>query len=142
MSVHEPGEQDEPGGQDGLARALALGVLHDAGLGDRLVVRAHDGGGARDALGDLIARTATAVTIHTRRGPVEVALVDVVAAKHVPAAPDASARLTPFGAGFDAPCGESTSHGERNLAPGRTLLAERGVGRPRRAAPGSSTPPP
>ncbi|WFR65901.1 hypothetical protein P9139_12220 [Curtobacterium flaccumfaciens] len=38
-------------GQDALARALALGVLRDAAVGDRLVVRAHHGEGARDALG-------------------------------------------------------------------------------------------
>lgn len=77
----------EGSGQDAIARALALGVLRDAGLGDRLVVRAHDGGGARDALGVLVGRTATSVTIDTRRGPVEVALADVVAAKPVPPPP-------------------------------------------------------
>ncbi|MFJ4220870.1 hypothetical protein [Curtobacterium luteum] len=70
-----------------VARALALGVLHDAALGDRVVVRAHHGEGARDALGELVARTATTVTVDTRRGPVEVALADVVAAKPVPPPP-------------------------------------------------------
>jgi hypothetical protein len=70
-----------------VARALALRVLQDAALGDRLVVRAHHGDGARDALGELRARTDTSVTIDTRRGPVEVAVADVVAAKHVPPPP-------------------------------------------------------
>ncbi|MFS0730127.1 hypothetical protein ABC270_08620 [Curtobacterium sp. 1P10AnD] len=70
-----------------LARALALGVLHDAELGDRLVVRAHHEDGARDALGELVGRTDTTVTIDTRRGAVEVALADVVAAKPVPPPP-------------------------------------------------------
>jgi len=73
--------------QDAIARALALGVLRDAAVGDRLVVRAHHGGGAQDALGVLVARTASSVTIDTRRGPVEVALADVVAAKPVPPPP-------------------------------------------------------
>lgn len=77
----------EDSGQDAIARALALGVLRDAEVGDRLVVRAHDGGGARDALGVLVARTASSVTIDTRRGPVEVPLADVVAAKPVPPTP-------------------------------------------------------
>lgn len=70
-----------------VARARALGVLHDAAIGDRLVVRAHHGSGARDALGVLVARAADAVTIDTRRGPVEVALADVIAARPVPPAP-------------------------------------------------------
>ncbi|MDR6572560.1 hypothetical protein J2X60_001200 [Curtobacterium sp. 320] len=74
-------------GQDAIARALALGVLRDAAVGDRLVVRAHHGGGAQDALGVLVARTSSSVTIDTRRGPVEVALADVVAAKPVPPPP-------------------------------------------------------
>ncbi|UBQ03750.1 hypothetical protein [Curtobacterium sp. TXMA1] len=59
----------EPPQQDALARALALGVLSDATLGDRLVVRARHGDGAQDALGTLTARTADTVTIETRRGP-------------------------------------------------------------------------
>jgi len=74
-------------GQDAIARALALGVLRDAAVGDRVVVRAHHGGGAQDALGVIVARTASSVTIDTRRGPVEVALADVVAAKPVPPPP-------------------------------------------------------
>jgi len=73
--------------QDALARAHALAVLRGAALGDRLVVRARHEDGARDALGTLRARSADAVTIETRRGPVVVALVDVVAAKHVPPPP-------------------------------------------------------
>ena len=75
--------------QAAIARARALGVLRDASIGDRLVVRAHHGDGAQDALGDLVARTPDAVTITTRRGPVEVRLVDVVAAKRVPPPPPA-----------------------------------------------------
>ncbi len=70
-----------------VARARALGVLRDAAPGDRVVVRAHHGDGARDALGVLVGRTETTVTIDTRRGPVEVALADVVAAKPVPPPP-------------------------------------------------------
>lgn len=74
-------------GQDAIARAHGLGVLRDAEIGDRVVVRAHHGEGAADALGTLVARTADAVTIDSRRGPVQVALVDVVAAKTVPPPP-------------------------------------------------------
>ena len=73
--------------QAGIARALALGLLRDAEIGQRVVVRAHAAGGARDALGDLVARTADSVTVDTRRGLVEVALEDVVAAKRVPPPP-------------------------------------------------------
>ncbi|MGN8050519.1 hypothetical protein ACTJKO_12605 [Curtobacterium sp. 22159] len=76
-----------PGQQDALARTHALGVLRSASIGDRLVVRARDGDGARDALGTLTARSALRVTIDTRRGPVEVAFVDVLAAKPVPPPP-------------------------------------------------------
>lgn len=75
------------GEQAAIARARALGVLHGAAIGDRLVVRAHHGDGAQDALGDLVARTPDTVTIATRRGPVEVRLADVVAAKPVPPPP-------------------------------------------------------
>jgi len=73
--------------QGRIARALALGVLADVDLGTRVVVRAHHGDGASDALGDLVARTPDTVTIDTRRGRVEVALTDVVAAKRVPPPP-------------------------------------------------------
>ncbi|TDN43436.1 hypothetical protein EDF64_108107 [Curtobacterium flaccumfaciens] len=82
-------------GQDAIARAHALGVLRDAVIGDRVVVRAHHGGGARDALGVLVARTADAVVIDTRRGAVEVALADVVAAKPVPPPPAPRSRRAP-----------------------------------------------
>jgi hypothetical protein len=75
------------GGQDAIARACGLGVLRTAALGDRLVVRVHHGGGARDALGPLVARSSSSVTIETRRGLVVVALDDVVAAKPVPPPP-------------------------------------------------------
>ncbi|ROP64046.1 hypothetical protein [Curtobacterium sp. PhB115] len=80
------------GEQDAIARARALGVLADAAIGDRLVVRAHHGDGAQDALGELVARTVDTVTIATRRGPVEVRLADVVAAKPVPPPPPPRAR--------------------------------------------------
>ncbi|TCL85220.1 hypothetical protein EDF31_105237 [Curtobacterium sp. PhB142] len=75
------------GEQAAIARARALGALHDAAIGDRLVVRAHHGDGAQDALGDLVARTPDTVTIATRRGLVDVLLDDVVAAKPVPPPP-------------------------------------------------------
>lgn len=75
------------GEQAAIARTRALGVLHDAAIGDRLVVRAHHGDGAQDALGDLVARTPDTVTIATRRGLVDVRLADVVAAKPVPPPP-------------------------------------------------------
>jgi len=84
--VQRPQQQD-PADQDALARALALGLLDEAAPGDRLVVRARLGDGAQDALGTLAARTADSVTIETRRGSVEVALADVVAAKRVPPPP-------------------------------------------------------
>ncbi|WP_144759519.1 ferrous iron transport protein A [Curtobacterium sp. 9128] len=71
-----------------IARALALGLLGDATIGERVVVRARDGAGATDALGDLVARTPDSVTIDTRRGRVEVRLADVVAAKRVPPPPE------------------------------------------------------
>jgi hypothetical protein len=73
--------------QAAIARATALAAIDDATLGDRLVVRAHDGDGARDALGELTARTPETVTIATRRGPVSVRRADVVAAKPVPPPP-------------------------------------------------------
>ncbi|WP_258365981.1 MULTISPECIES: hypothetical protein [unclassified Curtobacterium] len=73
--------------QAAIARTRALVVLDGAALGDRLVVRAHDGAGARDALGELTGRTAETVTIATRRGPVTVLRSDVVAAKPVPPPP-------------------------------------------------------
>ena len=82
-------------GQDAIARAHALGVLRDAAIGDRLVVRAHHGGGARDALGVLVDRATDTVVIDTRRGPVEVALADVVAAKPVPPPPAPRSRRAP-----------------------------------------------
>ncbi|PYY35887.1 ferrous iron transport protein A [Curtobacterium sp. MCPF17_011] len=65
-----------------------------AALGDRLVVRAHDGDGARDALGELTGRTTETVTIVTRRGPVTVRRTDVVAAKPVPPPPPPRPRRT------------------------------------------------
>ncbi|WIA98085.1 hypothetical protein [Curtobacterium sp. MCBA15_004] len=81
--------------QDALARSRALAVLRAAALGDRLVVRARHGDGARDALGVLTARTASTVTVDNRRGPVEVPLDDVVAAKPVPPPPERRPRRAP-----------------------------------------------
>ncbi|MDK8172569.1 hypothetical protein LQK89_06435 [Curtobacterium sp. C1] len=77
-----------------LARARALAVLAAAAPGDRLVVRAHHGDGARDALGELVARTPTTVSIATRRGTVVVPLDAVVAAKPVPPPPAPRPRRT------------------------------------------------
>ncbi|WIE62838.1 hypothetical protein DEI97_006770 [Curtobacterium sp. MCLR17_032] len=77
-----------------IARAQALAVLDAATLGDRLVVRAHDGDGARDALGDLTDRTPETVTVATRRGLVTVRRADVVAAKPVPPPPSPRPRRT------------------------------------------------
>lgn len=76
----------EPSQAD-LARAAALALLSAAVRGDRLVVRAHDGDGARDALGELLGRTPDSVTIDTRRGPAVVRLDVVVAARRVPPPP-------------------------------------------------------
>ncbi|WP_258366495.1 hypothetical protein [Curtobacterium sp. MCPF17_011] len=80
--------------QADIARARALAALDAAALGDRLVVRAHDGDGARDALGELTGRTTETVTIVTRRGPVTVRRTDVVAAKPVPPPPPPRPRRT------------------------------------------------
>jgi hypothetical protein len=93
--VSHPTEPDPAAGASGpgpepaaIARARGLTVLDTAALGDRVVVRAHDAeDGARDALGDLVARDGTSVTIATRRGPVAVRLADVIAAKPVPPPP-------------------------------------------------------
>jgi hypothetical protein len=74
-------------GADSAARARGLGVLRQATLGTRLVVRSRDGSGAIDALGELVARTEHSVTIETRRGRAEVALDDVIAARVVPPPP-------------------------------------------------------
>lgn len=73
--------------QGAIARTLALGLLAEAAIGERVVVRARVGEGAEDALGDLVARTPDTVTIDTRRGLVAVTLADVVAAKRVPPPP-------------------------------------------------------
>ncbi|WP_181439648.1 ferrous iron transport protein A [Curtobacterium sp. MCBD17_032] len=83
----EPDLPSPGSSQAAIARARALAVLAGAALGDRLVVRAHDGTGARDALGELTGRTADTVTIATRRGPLTVLRSDVVAAKPVPPPP-------------------------------------------------------
>lgn len=68
-------------------RRRALDLIAAAPPGARLVIRARHGDGARDALGTLVGRTPSSCTIHTRRGDVEVALVDVVAARPVPPPP-------------------------------------------------------
>jgi hypothetical protein len=73
--------------QAAIARALALGVLRTVPIGTRVVVRALDGEGARDALGELVARTDDTCSVRTRRGDVAIALADVVAARPVPPPP-------------------------------------------------------
>jgi hypothetical protein len=70
-----------------LLRARAIAFLAQVPLGDRVVVRAHHGDGARDALGQLVERTATTCTVRTRREDVRIALHDVIAAKPVPPPP-------------------------------------------------------
>jgi hypothetical protein len=80
-------------------RRRALDFLATAPLGTRVVVRAHHGSGARDALGELVARTDPAApdalrscTVRTKREEVEILLADVVAAKPVPPPPAPRAR--------------------------------------------------
>lgn len=68
-------------------RRRALALLATAPIGTRLVVRAHHGDGARDALGTLVARTDTICTVRTRREDVDIALAAVVAARPVPPPP-------------------------------------------------------
>lgn len=67
-----------------ILRARALAFLDAAPLGTRVVVRAHDGSGARDALGELTAREPARVSVLTRRGVVTIERADVIAAKAVP----------------------------------------------------------
>ncbi|MFZ7087737.1 hypothetical protein [Curtobacterium sp. RRHDQ10] len=71
----------------GVHRRRAVAFLAAAPLGSRVVVRALDGTGARDALGELVARTDTSCTVRTRREDLRIALTDVVAAKPVPPPP-------------------------------------------------------
>ncbi len=56
-------------------------------LGTRVVVRYRIPGGFTDALGYLNARTNVECTVVTKRGPIEVPLTEVVAAKRVPPPP-------------------------------------------------------
>ena len=62
--------------------------LTDAPLGSRVVVRTRIPGGYTDALGFLRSRSAASVSVETKRGLVTLAMVDVVAAKEVPPAPE------------------------------------------------------
>jgi ribosome maturation factor RimP len=73
--------------QAGLMRQRALAVIASAAIGDRMVVRAHDGDGARDALGELVARGETTCTIRTRREERMIEFADVIAARLVPPPP-------------------------------------------------------
>lgn len=63
--------------------------LHGVPTGRRVVVRylIEEGERATDALGKLTARDDDALTVETRRGPVRIALQDVVVAKEVGEAP-------------------------------------------------------
>jgi putative hydrolase of the HAD superfamily len=73
-------------------------VLSDVPIGARVVVRhlIEDGDRATDVVGELAARTATSLTVRTRRGPVTVELTDVVVAKVVPDAPTRGWRTEAF----------------------------------------------
>ena len=66
--------------------------LADAPLGMRVVVRTRISGGYTDALGFLRSRDAASVSVETQRGLVTLAMVDVVAAKEVPPAPEPRVR--------------------------------------------------
>lgn len=70
---------------------MSLSILPDVPLGTRVVVRylIEEGARATDALGVLIARDETTLTVETRRGPVEVEQAEVVIAKVVPPTPTA-----------------------------------------------------
>ena len=61
--------------------------LADAPLGTRVVVRTRIPGGFTDALGFLRGRSASSVSVETKRGLVTLLMHDVVAAKEVPPAP-------------------------------------------------------
>ncbi|MFK5645889.1 HAD family hydrolase [Ornithinimicrobium sp. LYQ121] len=63
-------------------------ALSEVPLGQRVTVRHRlPDGGASDAVGHLTERTAEAVTLHTRRGPVQIRLRDVLVARVVAAVP-------------------------------------------------------
>ncbi|MGG7466169.1 MULTISPECIES: hypothetical protein [unclassified Plantibacter] len=68
----------------------AVAFLRGAALGTRVVVRYRldDGtAGATDALGELVSCDAAHCVIATKRGPEQVSLAAVIAAKPVPPAP-------------------------------------------------------
>ncbi len=65
----------------------AVEFLREVSLGVRVVVRSRIDGGLTDALGVLASRTQTQCIVETKRGPVTVALAEVVAAKRVPPQP-------------------------------------------------------
>jgi hypothetical protein len=71
--------------------------LAATGLGTRVVVRYRIEGGMTDALGELVARTASDCTVRTRRTDVVIPLRLVVAAKEVPPPPPRRAPRTPPG---------------------------------------------
>lgn len=72
--------------------------LHGVPTGRRVVVRylIEDGERATDALGELVDRDATSVTVRTRRERVRVPLADVVLAKQVPPAGGRGWRVAGF----------------------------------------------
>jgi hypothetical protein len=69
--------------------------LSGAELGTRVVVRTRIDGGYTDALGYLRSCDGTHCTVETKRGTVQLALAEVVAAKEVPPAPAPRPRRRP-----------------------------------------------
>jgi len=65
----------------------AVEFLIGAALGTRVVVRTRIDGGYTDALGYLRSLDTTTCTVETKRGLVDLALAEVVAAKEVPPPP-------------------------------------------------------
>jgi hypothetical protein len=73
-----------PAGITGEARMERAGLR----VGSRVVVRYRlPTGSATDALGELTHADNTVLVVRTRRGPVSIAVVDVIAAKEVPPPP-------------------------------------------------------
>jgi len=75
------------GTMGGMSAPTPAELLETLPLNTRVVVRSRIDGGFTDALGRLLACGDGKCTVETRRGPVVVALSDVVAAKRVPEPP-------------------------------------------------------